>query len=148
MDTHRQGKTRNSRIQEGTHWRNHREFNSSGVHPQGYASRELHIHMRHELMHIWFYSRGITDASPALIEGSCNLTSFLILKNRKEPEAAYLIQNLFADPHKVYGKGFRKMHKILKNKGLQGWLNYISRKQEVARKSFCFLHAGRGVLRD
>ena len=84
----------------------------------------------HELMHIWFYSRGITDASPALIEGSCNLTSFLILKNRKEPEAAYLIQNLFADPHKVYGKGFRKMHKILKNKGLQGWLNYISRNRK------------------
>ncbi len=80
----------------------------------------------HELMHIWFYSRGITEASPGLTEGSCNLASYLILQQRKEPEAAYLIQNFFADPHKVYGRGFRKMHRIFDAEGISGWLNYIS----------------------
>ena len=84
----------------------------------------------HELMHIWFYSRGITDASPALVEGSCNLASYLILSRMKEAEAAYLIQSFFSDPHRVYGKGFRKMHKLMESRGIPYWLDYISRRKK------------------
>ena len=84
----------------------------------------------HELMHIWFYSRGITDASPQLVEGSCNLASYLVLKKRKDPEAAYLIQQLFLDKHKHYGKGFRKMHGLLKSRGTSCWLEYIATRKK------------------
>ncbi len=80
----------------------------------------------HELMHIWFYSRGITDAAPALVEGSCNLAAWLVLKTRREPEAAYLMQAFFKDRHKYYGRGFRKMHALAASRGVPGWLEYIS----------------------
>ncbi len=84
----------------------------------------------HELMHIWFYSRGITDASPALVEGSCNLAAWLILRTRKEPEAAYLMQGFFKDRHKDYGRGFRKMHKLASSRGIPYWLEYIGSRKK------------------
>jgi len=79
----------------------------------------------HELMHIWFYSRNIIDASPALIEGSCNMAAYLVLIQKKTPEAEYLIKSLFADRSRHYGIGFRKVHKLVHKIGIQGWLQYV-----------------------
>ncbi len=83
----------------------------------------------HELMHIWFYSRGITDASPAMVEGSCNMASWLILSRMKNPLASYLMQGLSEDRDRVYGKGFRKARTLVDSRGVKGWLEHISQKK-------------------
>ena len=80
----------------------------------------------HELMHIWFYSRGITDASAMMVEGSCNMASYLVLNGIKSPEAALLIRNLSEDKSRIYGKGFQKARSMVERKGIRGWLDHIS----------------------
>jgi hypothetical protein len=80
----------------------------------------------HELMHIWFYSRGITDASPAMVEGSCNMAAWLMLSRMKTPEASYLMRSFSEDRSRVYGKGFRKARSLVDRKGIKGWLEHIS----------------------
>jgi hypothetical protein len=85
----------------------------------------------HELMHIWFYSHNITDASPALVEGSCNMASYLVLKSLKTLEAEYLIQGLFSSKSKVYGSGFRKVQKLADRQGITGWLEYLKTHKRI-----------------
>lgn len=85
----------------------------------------------HELMHIWFYSHNITDPSPALIEGSCNMASFLMLSEEKTLRAEYVIKGLFADTSRTYGAGFRKIHNLVDKKGIPGWLEYISSHKRI-----------------
>ncbi len=84
---------------------------------QGLPRISFYSACAHELMHIWFYSRGITDASLPLIEGSCNL-------------ASYLIHNLFSDMSRIYGKGFQKMYGIYSSEGLTSWLGYIKKRKK------------------
>ena len=79
----------------------------------------------HELMHVWFYSRNITDLSPRLEEGSCNFASYLLLKKKKDPESAYRIRELMEDNSPVYGKGFQRVLKMAEAKGSAYWLAYI-----------------------
>ncbi|MBN2627341.1 MAG: protein DA1 [Spirochaetales bacterium] len=83
----------------------------------------------HELMHIWFYSRGITDASPALTEGSCNMAAYLILEDILTPESEYLRKSLNEDRDRIYGGGFRKARRLVEDRGIPGWLDHISKKR-------------------
>ena len=85
----------------------------------------------HELMHIWFYSHNITEITPALAEGSCNMASFLVLKRQKTLEAEYLIKNLFESKDKIYGKGFRKVQKYADRHGTAGWLEYAKTHRRI-----------------
>lgn len=79
----------------------------------------------HELMHIWFYSRNITDRKPLLLEGSCNVASFLILKDIKSRYSEYVIHTMMNSRNRVYGKGFRKMYRLYRELGIYSWLDYI-----------------------
>ena len=85
----------------------------------------------HELMHIWFYSHNITDTSPALAEGSCNMASYLVLRRQKSLEAEFLIKGLFADKDKIYGGGFRKVQKLADRRGIAGWLKYAKTHKRI-----------------
>jgi len=85
----------------------------------------------HELMHIWFYSRSITDARPRLIEGSCNYASYLVLSTLNTPEAAYRIRELTEDTSPVYGQGFRKVRRLAEHRGTAGWLEYVGRHRRL-----------------
>nr|WP_281389034.1 protein DA1 [Spirochaeta isovalerica] len=82
----------------------------------------------HELMHIWFYSRGLTGLSPRLEEGSCNYAAYLILKTLNSPEAAYRIHELMEDRSPVYGKGFQKVLKMVEGHGVPYWLEYLQKR--------------------
>ena len=85
----------------------------------------------HELMHIWFYSHNITDTSPALAEGSCNMASYLILRRQKSLEAEFIIKALFADKDKIYGAGFRRVQKLADRQGVAGWLKYAKTHKRI-----------------
>lgn len=78
----------------------------------------------HELMHIWFYSHNITDITPMLAEGSCNMASYLVLRRQKTPDAEFLIKNMFNSKDKIYGTGFRRVQKLADRRGISGWLEY------------------------
>lgn len=79
----------------------------------------------HELMHIWFYSRNITKIQSRLVEGSCNFSAYLVMKNQKSPETAYRIHELMENKSPVYGKGFQKIYKMVESKGISNWLKYL-----------------------
>lgn len=85
----------------------------------------------HELMHIWFFSHNITDITPLLAEGSCNMASYLVLKRQKTPEAGFLIKGLFEDKNKIYGIGFRKIHRLVDKIGITGWLQYAKSHKRI-----------------
>jgi hypothetical protein len=85
----------------------------------------------HELMHIWFYSHNITDISPALTEGSCNMASYLVLKRQKTLDAEFLIKGLFESKDKIYGSGFRKVQKLADRRGITSWLEYASTHKRI-----------------
>jgi hypothetical protein len=84
----------------------------------------------HELMHIWFYSRNITDIQTSLEEGSCNYAAYLILNSIESPDAAFRIYQMKIDNSPVYGKGFHRIQKMVESKGLQYWLQYIQTHQK------------------
>ena len=85
----------------------------------------------HELMHLWFYSHNLTDIKPLLLEGSCNMAAYLVLKRQLTPEAEFLIKGLFEDKDKIYGTGFRKVQKLASRLGTAGWLEYLKTHKRV-----------------
>lgn len=82
----------------------------------------------HELMHVWFYSRGIEGLPDRIIEGSCNYAAYLVLKTMGTPEGAYRIHELMEDKSPVYGKGFQKVYRLVEEKGVAGWIEWLGRK--------------------
>jgi len=81
----------------------------------------------HELMHIWFYSRGIFKGKPKIIEGSCNYAGYLIMEKSNLIDRSYRIKELFDSRNPIYGGGFRKIHRMVESKGIQGWLKTIQK---------------------
>ncbi len=80
----------------------------------------------HELMHIWIYSRNVTDLNPKIEEGSCNYASYLILNTIKTAESAYRINELLNDRSRIYGKGFKKIESMVHSKGITFWLKTLT----------------------
>jgi len=80
----------------------------------------------HELMHVWQYLHGMLGNDPAFCEGSCNYASYLILKNHPNKECArYLLYNLENDKDEKYGDGFRRVRKLVRDRGIDYWLNCL-----------------------
>ena len=111
--------------------------------------------LAHELLHVWLNEAGLSPAhAPQLVEGFCNLGSWLIYKReaarhearpqalqrhsplarhphtRKEQTNAalanVLLQQLQQDPDVVYGDGYRTMRQILQQQGWHGVLTKLA----------------------
>lgn len=81
----------------------------------------------HELMHIWLYSRGVFKGKPKIIEGSCNYAAYLIMEKSTLVDRSYRIKELFESKNPVYGGGFRKIHRMVESRGINGWLKSIQK---------------------
>ncbi len=79
----------------------------------------------HELMHIWQYLHGKIDNDPVLSEGSCNYASYLVLQYYPGKKKDYLIDNIEHDGSKLYGDGFRRVKKMVKERGRGFWLDNL-----------------------
>jgi len=80
--------------------------------------------LAHELTHAWYYSLGRIDLDPALLEGSCNYSSYLVLEQYGEKEARYEQSSLDLDDHPLYGVGFQRVRALAEDKGVVGWLEW------------------------
>ena len=80
----------------------------------------------HELMHVWVYLNSPEDIEAQLNEGSCNYAAKLILDMQDDPLAAYVLENLERNPDPVYGDGYRRVEKLVKNRGIKYWLEHIA----------------------
>ena len=98
----------------------------------------------HELMHIWIYEHGEQKQEAALVEGSCNYASFLVLNklkdynsfrflNLKNEDIDYDITKLEKNADPIYGGGFRTVKKYVDKFGIFMWLNYLKHHKNLPR---------------
>lgn len=79
----------------------------------------------HELMHVWQYLNTPEIGEPALVEGSCNFASTLVLRQFDGEQTSYVIEQLKRDPDPIYGGGYRRVKKLVENRGVDYWLQHL-----------------------
>lgn len=82
--------------------------------------------LAHEMLHIWQYERNI-QAEDILVEGFCNLGSYVVLNRIGTPRAYNFIRTMNANTDPIYGEGFRIMRDIYK---VDGWKGVIRKLME------------------
>lgn len=92
---------------------------------QGQPSRHFMSVAAHELMHVWLYLNAPDDGESTLVEGSCNYAAFLVLNRLGDEIAGYVVKQLLEDPGLVYGDGFRRVKKLVDNRGVDYWLEHM-----------------------
>ncbi len=81
--------------------------------------------LAHELTHVWQFLHGQSKQGKALSEGSCNFSSYLVLRKIGGEEAEFIIHNMLNDEDPVYGEGFRRVKGYAEKEGLVGWLQLM-----------------------
>lgn len=77
--------------------------------------------LAHEYLHVWLNERFV-DASPAEVEGFCNLGSHLLLQKESGKLSSVLMQNMKESTSPIYGVGYRRMVQLLARRGWPGLL--------------------------
>ena len=72
--------------------------------------------LAHEICHVFIFMNRY-KLSSAITEGFCNLASELVYENYNTEIAKYALESMYLDTHPDYGLGFKKMRKLLNNKG-------------------------------
>jgi len=72
--------------------------------------------LAHEYLHVWLNERFV-DASPAEVEGFCNLGSHLMLQKESGKLSSVLMQNMKESTSPIYGGGYRRMVQLLARRG-------------------------------
>jgi len=86
--------------------------------------------LAHELTHAWLFSMERAELDSALVEGSCNYASYLVLETYPDEEARY--ERLVMDENEqvFYGLGFRRARQLAQDRGTAGWLEWIRTEAE------------------
>jgi len=79
----------------------------------------------HELMHVWQNLNGPLENDEALCEGSCNYASRLVLESMGGAGAEYVLRNLELNGDPIYGEGYRRVARLVRNRGLDYLLNHL-----------------------
>ncbi len=87
----------------------------------------------HELMHVWLYTNASKKLALALSEGSCNYASFIILNQSYGTMAEFELGNLLTNPDPIYGDGFRRVKRLVSDKGVAWWLEYLKSSVDFAQ---------------
>jgi hypothetical protein len=85
----------------------------------------------HEYGHAWMFLQGFPQLAPMVQEGLCQLFSYLWLKSRQTPEAAYHIQLKQKNENSVYGDGFRAALAGMKNRPAAELFQYVRLHQRL-----------------
>ena len=72
--------------------------------------------LAHELMHVYLFGRDL-DLRSDICEGFCNLGSELVYKDIPSEYARFRLQNMQDDQDPDYGYGYRKMSRLLEQRG-------------------------------
>lgn len=81
----------------------------------------------HELMHIWQYVNAPFGNDLAFCEGSCNYASYIVLQQYPDKKSEYVIDIMNKDQDEIYGEGFRQVKKLVKDRGISYWLNWLQK---------------------
>jgi len=79
----------------------------------------------HELMHVWLTLNAPFNQNSAMVEGTCNYASYLVLKQFGGSEAQRIIDQMLASTDPDYGEGFRQVKAQVELMTLPGWLEYL-----------------------
>lgn len=79
----------------------------------------------HELMHVWQNLNGPLENDEALCEGSCNYASRLVLEQIGGAGPEYVLRNLEQNTDPIYGEGYRRVARLVRNRGLDYLLNHL-----------------------
>ena len=79
----------------------------------------------HELMHVWLTLNAPLNQNSAMVEGTCNYASFVVLKQLGGSESKRIIDQMLASTDPDYGEGFRKVKVQVELMTLPGWLEYL-----------------------
>jgi hypothetical protein len=79
----------------------------------------------HELMHVWLFVHEVEDRDEAWVEGSCNFAAWLTLGRTLSDEFSWCQDALMEDPNPVYGDGFRRVKKLVDERGIDFWLKQL-----------------------
>lgn len=83
----------------------------------------------HELMHVWLTLNAPINQNSAMVEGTCNYASYLVLKQMGGSDAERIIDRMLSSSDPDYGEGFRQVTAQVELLSLPGWLEYL-RKNE------------------
>ena len=84
----------------------------------------------HELMHVWQHYNAVPDNNKALREGSCNYASYLVLQHIQGDYSRFLIFKLSKNDDPVYGEGYRRVSKFVKDNGIDYWLYHLKNQKD------------------
>lgn len=83
--------------------------------------------LAHELTHVWQFLNGRLKGDPALSEGSCNFSSYWVLRQMvPNEEGNFIIESMLRDEDRVYGEGFRRVKRYVEENGLSNWLALLT----------------------
>jgi len=100
----------------------------------GMPGTEMIGTIAHELTHVWLLQQDERERDEALVEGSCNFSAYLILKEIGTDQARFIIDNMENNPDVAYGKGFRRIRRYAEANGLDGWRSLM--KDSSSKESF------------
>ncbi|MCF6268769.1 MAG: protein DA1 [Melioribacteraceae bacterium] len=95
--------------------------------PSKYAESTI----AHELMHIWISENLEHKLSSQLEEGSCNYISYTYLKSDYSSDAKDIIKQLYNNPDKIYGGGYRKVYEKFRGRDFNLFLNYLRKNTSI-----------------
>lgn len=72
--------------------------------------------LAHEILHAWQNEEEIS-LTPPLVEGFCNVGSYIVYKSIGNKLSRHFIKRLEEDPDTVYGDGFRKVKEVYQKMG-------------------------------
>jgi LIM domain-containing protein len=87
----------------------------------------------HELMHIWQFVNSPEDNEKILSEGSCEYASYIVVKSSYDKYYKYVKKNLEENDDPVYGAGFKRVKKMVDDKGKNYWLNILKTSKDFPR---------------
>ncbi len=93
----------------------------------GLPREHLAAVLAHEVGHAWLFLNAFPELPPKVVEGICELCSFLWLKREGGKEAAGRLKLLQKNKDRVYGVGFRAARRAWRNRSLRQMLAYVKR---------------------
>ncbi len=91
----------------------------------GMPRLEFEAVLAHELLHVWLIENGI-KMSPKDTEGFCDLGAAMVYKAENSRMSKILLKRMEERTDRIYGKGYRKMNRKLKNMGWSSFKNALS----------------------
>ena len=91
----------------------------------GLPEEHLAVVLAHELGHAWLFLNWYPALPAQIEEGICELCEYFWLNEQNTREAKYRLKSLEENKDRIYGTGYRKARKALKNHSFEDILIYI-----------------------